>query len=296
MRILLTAVLLSTTMGCGWADRTEVVEFWHRDIGGPAWSDDGSDVAAARWQYEESRTPDDLVYGGYETRDHRFQIFTQDVDGGGDPDFLTGDLPGRPRSLHYKLDAGYILASAEPDGDNPNIHAWHRVGLDGSSTHLRTENGTDVPNHWLPSPDGSVIARVGCNRTNILQPQTDPGTGWSLAWGECALEWLDPDDASSVHPPQRLSFVWNDAITQTVAENRWAGAAIWLPSGDLIVTDWRDEAVQITPGGTPTAVPVPTCDAPRSASSRVDATGRRLGVVQNEIEIVDTNATPFGCP
>jgi hypothetical protein len=285
--------LLLLLSGCGWADHSELVAFWHADIGGPAWSEDGSQIAVARHRWEQDRTPNDWVYGGYDTRNHRYVVSTTTL--GGTPVPLSGELPGRPRSLHFQADAGYVLASAEIAVDNPNLHAWTRIGLNGSVLALRTEDTTHVPAIWLPDPTGDLVARVACNRTDRLAAQVDDGTGWSPPWGHCAVEWLDGADGTEAYAPLEVSFVWNDAIPAGVADKRWAGAAMWLPDGDLLVTDWLDEAVVITPGGAPRTAAVPSCHTPRTASSRVDGTGRRLGIVNGSVAVVDRGAPSFGC-
>ena len=141
-------------------------------------SETGDSVAMVFQTYEEK---DNLKY--IEKRNFETQIVL--VGDGGELEPLTELAKGDVADLFYQEEAGYIVlgrrGETEP-GISGSMYAWvqyERISLDGTVTPLgagygptmlscdggQSKTSVSPPVRWIPSPDGSVLARINAGIT-----------------------------------------------------------------------------------------------------------------------------------
>ncbi len=173
---------------------------------------------------------------------------------------LVGPRPGSIRELYFMRSAGYLLVSGTIMVDGRDDGFVDRIDLDGSATRLFDDTGGTVS--FVPSPDGSAIARVRLDDCDELR---------SEGRGRCVLDvdLLDPATGEPVRAPLHLLFGPMEGVEQVFPD--W----VFHPSGQLLVSD-GNLTYAIGPDGELAGEPAvaPDCFRPRTTSSDISREGR----------------------
>jgi len=253
--LVLSALVLST--GC-WSKVT--------DYDNPSFSDDDSSIVFVRDRFERKKCCSQMFSGPLPTRNHRYQLFTQNVDGSNRRALGRENSQGIDGDIYYMKTAGYVLVSRTTTSDSGvSAKSFARIDL---ASGVKTELGNDALNpdsnvpgnficswrNMIPSPDGTVIAVL-----------SEPSTCTQMS---ASVEFLN---AST------LASMGNHEITFSgdLVNPNFHRALLyrWSPQGkfELGNNTTTDGTYVLTPGGETTQGPMLTCDWPKTSSSQYSA-------------------------
>jgi hypothetical protein len=243
-------------------------------IGLPAWSDDGTEIAALTGAYTLACYDDSWLtdYASSHYSDATTSLFTIDP-----TTFvrtqLGPPLEGFPRNVFDMRRSGYLLVSTFKSPDDA-ILTLRRVSRDGTSAVIATPDGAEVRSA-IPAPDGKTIAvllRTSHSETSVLLSQ---------------VLFIDTATLTPLGPPIVVATQFS--------------VATWTPTGEFIV-DARNGAgvgstFRVELDGTLVEVPPPGCFEPPTTSSAVRSDGTRVVATGGELSLVRTEKLPpiFGC-
>ena len=264
--LVLSALVLST--GC-WSQ--------HTDYYNAIFSDDDSSIVFVRDRYEQKSCCRSMLIGSYPTRNHRYQLFTQDVDGSNQRALGSENSQGMDGDIYYMKSAGYVLISRTTTSDSGvSAKSFARIDLaSGVKTELTNETlnpDANVPGNFIcswrnmvPSPDGSVIAVL-----------SEPSTCTQMS---ASVEFLN---AST------LASMGNHEITFSgdLVDPNFHRALLyrWSPQGkfELGNNTTTDGTYVLTPGGEMTEAPMLSCDWPKTSSSQYSADGMYAAITGSD--------------
>lgn len=276
-------------------------------VGPPTWANDGNLVSGAEQYYQRKDVCSGFpVCNGYETKDYRYRIFTQEL-GSGDNVYLNVVTPGIIANLFHLESQGYWLVTHQTEGPDSEL-VFNRITR---SSDQPTELGRDslefVDRHdswWVPSPNGESIGRVVCNRmpdfaggSAAFPDIFDDYTQVNVAYGQCALSFLDPLTGGLLWEPVLVEFPWatsgwdmNNEPYDFTRLPRY-GFVYWTANGALAVSDYENAAYAVYPGdAAATAINLRTCQGPLTQSAAINDQGQVLSIVDGTIAVVSQNS------
>ncbi|KAJ3273249.1 hypothetical protein HDV01_004607 [Terramyces sp. JEL0728] len=276
-------------IGNCWFDHSEVLHGYGY-TGAPAWSDDGSMVAGIEVTYQRKLTFPTIDTGLWTTRDYRYRIFTKKL-GDLSKSYVNKLTPGNvdSSSLMFQKAAGYVLYNEYSSG--PLGFQLVKLTLDGVRTEINDDlygDNSGFPKPvYVPSTDGSLIARVYC-------PDRAPVNG---QWTDflpvpCDIKLLDAKSLS-IKSKTNFDLQYN---TKLGSQLNILGIYIhrWTSSGNLVVSDGNKTSFSVTQGGAVTSIPLDTCYGLSSKSGRVNAKGDLLDLdIFGNIAIAEKNVAPM---
>ncbi|KAJ3324726.1 hypothetical protein HDV06_005984 [Boothiomyces sp. JEL0866] len=254
-----------------WYDHSEVLHGYGY-TGAPAWSDDGSMVAGIEVTYQRKLKFPTIDTGIWTTRNDRYRIFIQNL-GDLTKTYVNELTPGNvdSSSLMFQKQAGYILYNEYSSG--PLGFQLVRLSLKGVRTEINDNNYGDNSGYpkpiYVPSPDGSLLARVYC-------PDRAPVNGnWiDFLPVPCDVKLLDAQSLV-VKTSSKFDLQYN---TKLGDQFNLLGIYIhrWTSLGNLVVSDGNKTSFSVTPSGVATSAPLDTCFGLSSKSGRVNSNGDLL--------------------
>ncbi|MBJ80554.1 MAG: hypothetical protein CMH60_04480 [Myxococcales bacterium] len=260
--LILSALALST--GC-WSKRT--------DYYNATFSDDDTSIVYVRDRYEQKKCCRQMFIGSLPTRNHRYQLFTQNLDGSNQRPLGNEDSKGMDGDIYYMKAAGYVLVSRTTTTDSGvSAKSFARIDLaSGLETEVASEPMNADPNvpgnficswrNMIPSPDGSVIAVI-----------SEPSTCTQMS---ASVEFLNGSTLASMGT-QEISFGGD------LVDPNYHRALLyrWSPEGKFEIGNntTTDGTYVLTPGGEMTDAPMMTCDWPKTTSSQYSAAGQYVQI------------------
>ena len=204
-------------------------------------SETGESVAMVFQTYEKKNKMKYIAKRNFKT-----QVVVQNDDGS--KTVLSELAEGNVQDFFYQQEAGYIIlgrvgeTTEGPDGSDYGWTAYDRISLDGTLTPLGSASGTlmlscdggsskssvQPPVRWIPSPDGSILARIDAEVT--------------CATRELTLRFVDAQSLEVMSGPYTL----NDATPSSFEEGQvfWPTLSLaWMEDGAFAIGDWASSGL-----------------------------------------------------
>ena len=243
------------------------------------WADDGTGFAFVEHTFEQRSCCPSAIIGGLPTKNHRFQIFTANLDGSGAKAVSPVFDNATTNELRYMKSAGYILFSRSTSNSGGGFNLRYEK-LDLASGSIKTvadydvnyANNDCVSVNVFPSPDGAVFA-------SVEQPSDCYELSAKLVFR----------DAFTLATLSSLDLTFTGALIEPQYQRSLDYA--WHPDGTFVVWNHTtdDPAYKVTPAGMSTPITPPTCSYPKTSSSIFGPNGEMAAYLGHAVDIYEAD-------